>query len=139
MIDNCIACGAALTPTRPGSERHPCPNCGSTARILNASARVVAGFATCSAKGVVVRPSPAILELRALNPAVDSGDSSQVEQRSRVERLIESRVTGLRVLLEDFARAGGDGHLQPALAARIVKLIVRVLSEMARGDFIGRL
>ena len=52
LPDLCSSCGAELEDETLGTERPPCPVCGSTARIKRASARLV-GRMTVSAEGTV--------------------------------------------------------------------------------------
>jgi hypothetical protein len=62
MDDVCSQCGHTLSPQPAGSQRMPCPKCGSLARTISLSATIAAG-ASISATATVVPYPQALLQL----------------------------------------------------------------------------
>lgn len=55
--DTCKDCGAPSPPDEPGVRRVPCPECGSTRRIVQFRSDAVARPPTIATKSVVIQPA----------------------------------------------------------------------------------
>ena len=133
MNDICKSCGAELPP----SPRRPCPQCGETARVIQAAVHAMAGPAICEAKGVVIRPAPVVLERSVPDVEIVVSESPKVEDPPSGQELLEQRLAALNILFEDFVRARYDQPLRSELWERFSVLMLRILFEKEGGDYDG--
>lgn len=137
MNDLCKSCGAELPTTPTGADRLPCPTCGASARIIQATVHAVAGAATCKAEGIVIRPDPAVLELRVPEVQVVVSEPRGAERPLRGRSkpsLQERRMAAYRVLREDLRAS----EPRPVLMDEMIWRIHVLLKAMERDVEDGR-
>jgi len=137
MNDTCRSCGAELPPSPPGSKRRPCPDCGETVRVIQATVHAVAGAATCEAKGIVIRPDPAVLELRVPDVEVVLDEPPEVARPPRGRALMARRNAAHYVLLDDIRREEDDSPILDYLVERLETLRDRMRREAENGNYDG--
>jgi predicted RNA-binding Zn-ribbon protein involved in translation (DUF1610 family) len=137
MNDICKSCGAELPPTPCGEKRRPCPNCGETARVIQANVHAMAGAASCEAKGIVIRPDPAVLELTVPDVEVVVAEPPD-DAASRGRSIVGRRMLAYLVLREDARLAAADGGPNfDEMLWRVHALLTAMEREAANGDYDG--
>lgn len=119
--DNCAACGRELAPQ--GSDRDPCPDCGSTTRIVSASVELI-GESSLQADLQVIKAegieSTAQVGQPTVTQATPDTDYENDLLLFQVERVGRSSFTGL---------CDSDSHQPFAVAGRSAQEVKKALLE----------
>jgi hypothetical protein len=97
----------------------------------------MAGAATSEAKGIVIRPDPVVLELRAPKVRVVVSEPRETEHPLRGRPLMARRNAAHFILLDDIRHEDDESLILDHLVERLETLRDRMRREAENGDYGG--